>query len=95
MADSSLPQPLPPANSISRSEARDLGARIETAIGAGTVRETPRVDAALDGLRLAARASPSQAQRDHPSVLRKWLNRHVRQPDGRPGPSRLAGIRVR
>ena len=64
MADSSLPQPLPPANSISRSEARDLGARIETAIGAGTVRETPRVDAALDSLRLAATAAPSQAQRD-------------------------------
>ena len=64
MADSSLPQPLPPADSISRSEARDLGARIETAIGAGTVRETPRVDAALDSLRLAATAPPSQAQRN-------------------------------
>ena len=64
MSDSSLPHPLPPASSLNRSEARDLGARLETAIGAGSVLETPRVDAALDNLRLAASAPPSQVQRD-------------------------------
>lgn len=64
MADSSLPHHLPPATNLDRREARDMCDRIQTAIGAGMVRETPRVDACLDNFRVAGTAPTSQAQRD-------------------------------
>lgn len=63
MSDSTLPRVLPPTEDLSPNQARDLTAAVQTAIGAGTVRETARVDGYLDRLQVAAQM-PSQAQRD-------------------------------
>ncbi|MGI4852065.1 MAG: hypothetical protein ACRYGR_09010, partial [Janthinobacterium lividum] len=63
MSDTTLPHPLPLAEDLSPRQARDLSAAVQTAIGAGTIRETPRVDGYLDRLQVAAQV-PSQTQRD-------------------------------
>lgn len=68
-----LPRPDRAPEGMTPNEAARARAQIETAIGAGTVRETPRVDARLDRLAAAEGATragqgagqlPSQVQRD-------------------------------
>lgn len=63
MSDSIIPRDLPAAEDLTPREARDMTARVQTAIGAGSVRETPRIDGYLDRLQVAAQL-PNQAQRD-------------------------------
>ena len=63
MSDTTLPRVLPLTEDLSPTQARDLTVTMQTAIGAGTVRKTPRVAGYLDRLQVAAQL-PSQAQRD-------------------------------
>lgn len=63
MSDTNSSRVLPPAEELTAREARDVSATVRTAIGAGTVQETARVEGYLSRLQVAAQV-PSQGQRD-------------------------------
>jgi hypothetical protein len=57
------PEQISPEN-LSRPAARAAADRVEAAVSAGSVRDTPRVEAYLESLRIAAAPRITQAQRD-------------------------------
>jgi hypothetical protein len=57
------PEQISPEN-LSRPAARAVADRVEAAVSAGSVRDTPRVEAYLESLRTAAAPRITQAQRD-------------------------------
>ena len=61
---SDLPPEQPAPENLSRSAARAMADRVEAAVSAGNLRDTPMVEAYVQSLRTAAAPRITQAQRD-------------------------------
>jgi hypothetical protein len=61
---SDLPPEQPAPENLSRSAARAMADRVEAAVSGGNLRDTPMVEAYVQGLCTAAAPRITQAQRD-------------------------------
>jgi hypothetical protein len=61
---SDLPPEQPSPENLSRPAARIMADRVEASVSAGSIRDTPRVEAYVESLRAAAAPRITQAQRD-------------------------------
>jgi hypothetical protein len=61
---SDLPPERPSPENLSRLAARAMADRVEASVSAGSLRDTPTVEAYVESLRTAAAPRITQAQRD-------------------------------
>jgi hypothetical protein len=61
---SDLPPEQPAPENLSGSAARAMADRVEASVSAGSLRDTPTVEAYVESLRMAAAPRITQAQRD-------------------------------